>query len=96
MWVLAGFSLAILFDFTRRATDGGKCKQVHGVPFLWIVSFAIYLVVMLVAGVMVMIVGGAETLINVLKVDTGAVLVATFLFLATNSITYGVRVDLNS
>src|SRR5271165_1819913 len=95
-WACVGFSLGITFDFVRRATRGDSCKQVHGNYFLWSITYAIFLQVLLVGGAAVMVVSGPLVLIAALNGYEAGILAFVYCGSTINSFVYAIDVDFNS
>jgi hypothetical protein len=95
-WSSAVFCLGITFDFIRRATDGGKCKEVHGNFFLWVITVALFFQLVLASGEAVMVVSGAQTLIAVMSGYEAIILILVYGSSTFNSIAYAIGVDANS
>jgi hypothetical protein len=95
-WATVLFCLGITFDFARRATQQTSCKQVHGHFFLWVITVALFLQLVLAAGEAIMTVSGAQTLIAALNGHEAAILMLVLGSATFNSLAYGIGVDLNS
>jgi hypothetical protein len=66
-WACGLFCLGLAFDFARRASSGDTCKQVHGSFFLWSVTYALFLQLLLVGVAAVMVASGPSALIGALN-----------------------------